>query len=243
MKLLLIAGMGESVGLARDLSAIAGFEVICVTEGRAVARAKPPAKIYEGQFETDTEFSKYVVDQGFDMVIDAAHPFEFRLGTLARNTGLPYVRVIRAPWHPLVHENWLNVARMGDAAAAVPRGARVFLGTGRGSVFAFENRSDVYVMCRQLADEGQAFPLPHGRYIFGAGPFSVEDEKQLFQLTGADHLILRNSGSVQGRTKVDAACALGLQVIMIEQQDMGLVPEQMAEIDDVVDWVLKHANY
>ncbi|MBT3466457.1 MAG: hypothetical protein HN456_04575, partial [Rhodobacteraceae bacterium] len=53
MKLLLIAGMGESVALARELSVIEGHEVICVTEGRAVARAEPPVKIYDGIFQTD----------------------------------------------------------------------------------------------------------------------------------------------------------------------------------------------
>ena len=57
MKLLLIAGMGESVALARDLAALPGVGVTCVQQGRAVARAAPPVKTYEGQFETPADFA------------------------------------------------------------------------------------------------------------------------------------------------------------------------------------------
>lgn len=243
MKLLLIAGMGESVGLARDLSAIAGFEVICVTEGRAVARADPPAKIYDSLFETDEEFVRYVTDQRFDMVIDAAHPFEFRLGALVLGLGLPYLRVMRDAWHPLPDETWINTASMKNAVAAISSGARVFLATGRGSVFAFENRPDVHVMCRQLAQHDRSFPLTNGEYIFGEGPFSVAAEMVVFQSLNVDHLVLRNSGSDQGRSKVDAACALGLKVIMIERPKMELAPSQMTSLENVVNKVTKYADH
>ena len=243
MKLLLIAGMGESVGLARDLSAIAGFEVICVTEGRAVARAEPPAKIYDSRFETDEEFVRYVTDQRFDMVIDAAHPFEFRLGQLVLGLGLPYLRVMRDAWHPLPDETWINFASMKDAVAAIPSGARVFLATGMSSVFAFENRPDVHVMCRQLAQHDRSFPLTNGEYIFGEGPFSVAAEMVVFQSLNVDHLVLRNSGSDQGRSKVDAACALGIKVIMIERPKLELAPSQMTSLDNVVNKVIQFADH
>lgn len=243
MKLLLIAGMGESVGLARDLSAIAGFEVICVTEGRAVARAEPPAKIYDSRFETDEEFVRYVTDQRFEMVIDAAHPFEFRLGKLVLGLRLPYLRVMRDAWHPLPDETWINTASMKDAVAAISSGARVFLATGRGSVFAFENRPDVHVMCRQLAQHDRSFPLTNGEYIFGEGPFSVSAEMIVFQSLNVDHLVLRNSGSDQGRSKVDAACALGLKVIMIERPKMELATSQMTSLENVVNKVIQFADH
>lgn len=73
-----------------------------MTEGRAVARAEPPAKIYDGTFETDADFARYVVSERFDMVVDAAHPFEARLGTIARALGLPYLRVTRQNGHPSI---------------------------------------------------------------------------------------------------------------------------------------------
>ena len=133
MKLLLIAGMGESVGLARELSAIVGFEVICVTEGRAAARADPPAKIYDATFPNDRDFIDYLVEQAFDMVIDAAHPFEFRLGKLARDLGLAYLRVTRPPWQPKPGEIWTNATTMKAAVATVRKG-RVCLSRRGGAV-------------------------------------------------------------------------------------------------------------
>jgi|TARA_B110000902_G_scaffold259929_1_gene332026 precorrin-6A/cobalt-precorrin-6A reductase len=243
MRLLLIAGMGESVGLARDLSAIAGFEVICVTEGRAVARAEPPAKIYDGKFDTDAEFVQYLADQQFDMVVDAAHPFEFRLGTLAQSCGLPYLKVMRDQWHPSPHETWISSTSVEDAVSKIPDNKRVFVATGHGSVFAVENRPSIYVLCRQLAQHTRTFPLPNGEYVFGEGPFSVEAEMALFKSLKVDFLLLRNSGSVQGRTKVAAACALGIKVIMIEQKGLNLDPSQMAPLKDVVKRVIDYADH
>ena len=70
---------------------------------------------------------------------------------------------------------------MEDAVAAVRHGARVFLATGRGSVHAFHERADVYVMCRQLEQHDRAFPLENGEYIFGEGPFPVIAEIQTLQ--------------------------------------------------------------
>lgn len=243
MKLLLIAGMGESVGLAREFSAIAGFEVICVTEGRAVARAEPPAKIYDGWFEQDADFVRYVAEQRFNIVIDAAHPFEFRLGKLALEMGVPYLRVMREAWQPKQGEAWINVVSMDQAVAAIPNQARVFLATGRGSVFAFETRPDVHVMCRQLAQHDRKFPLPNGAYVFGEGPFSVLDEQGIFESLKVDCLILRNSGSEQGRSKVDAASGLGVKVVMIDRIDHGLTAIQMTTLDDVVKRVTDYADH
>jgi precorrin-6A/cobalt-precorrin-6A reductase len=243
MKLLLIAGIGESVALARELSVIEGHEVICVTQGRAVARAEPPAKICDVVFQSDADFSHYVEDERFDMVVDAAHPFEARLGTIARGLELPYLRVTREIWTPKQDENWISITSMKEAVAAVPKGARVFLATGRCSVHAFEKRADVYVMCRQLEQHDRAFPLDNGAYVFGAGPFSVAAEMQTFKTLKVDCLILRNSGSVQGRSKVDAAGNLGVKVIMIQKTDMGVPQSQTVAFNDVAKRVAQYANY
>ncbi len=243
MKLLLIAGIGESVGLARDLSATAGFEVICATQGRAVARAQPPTKNCDSHFETDQEFLDYLGDQCFDMVVDAAHPFEFRLGQLARTAGLAYLRVVRPVWMPKASEHWINAPSIEGAVAAIPAGARAFVATGRGSLAAFSARPDVHVLCRQLVQHEHAFPLSNGAFVFGEGPFSVASEMQVFEALDVRYLVLRNSGSLQGRTKVDAACALGIKVIMIEQGQSDLPDEQVAPINKVVERVIEHANY
>lgn len=243
MKLLLISGMGESVALAHDLSAIAGHDVICVTEGRAVARAKPPAIIHDGTFETDADFARYIAHERFDMVVDAAHPFDFRLGAVAQGLDIPYLRAVRERWMPKANELWVNQPSIAQAVAAIPSGARVFVATGRGSVFAFENRPDVHVLCRQLVLHTRNFPLPIGQYVFGEGPFSITAEMDVFKSFKVDHLLLHNSGSVQGRSKVDAACALGIQVMMIDRPNWGLAPSQITGIADVVKRVADYADY
>ena len=66
---------------------------------------------------------------------------------------------------------------------------------------------------------------------------------QTLQFLKADYSILRNSGSVQGRSKVDAAGNLGVKVIMIQKSDMGLSQSQTATFVDVAKLVADYADH
>ena len=235
MKLLLIAGMGESVGLARDLSALHGVEVTCVNEGRAVARAAPPVKTLEGGFADDAAFAEFLT--GFDFVVDAAHPFQSTLGQVALASGLPYLRATRPVWSEDEGEAWTRVEGMAEAIAAVPWGAVLFVVTGRWTLKYLAGRPDLTVYCRQLDQHDQPFPLDNGRFIFGTGPFAVDDEIALFQILGVDTLLLRNSGSVAGASKLEAARACGTRIVMIDPPSLQIDADQTADIGGIVEKV------
>lgn len=235
MKLLLIAGMGESVGLARDLSALRDVEVTCVNEGRAVARAAPPVRTHEGGFADDAAFAEFLT--GFDCVVDAAHPFQSALGQVALASGLPYLRATRPVWVEETEEAWIRVGDMADAVKALPQGATLFVVTGRGTLKHLTDRPDLTVYCRQLDQHDQPFPLEKGRYIFGTGPFTVDAEVALFQMLGIDTLLLRNSGSVAGASKLEAARACGIQIVMIDPPSLQIDADQTADIGAIVEKV------
>jgi precorrin-6A/cobalt-precorrin-6A reductase len=243
MKLLLIAGMGESVSLARDLSALKGVEVTCVNEGRAVARAAPPVKTHEGTFADDAEFGAFLRDEGFEFIVDAAHPFQSKLGQVAAISGLPYLRATRPIWAEGDGEDWIKVTTMTDAIAAVPQGATLFVVTGRGTLRHLSDRRDVTVYCRQLDQHDQEFPLEKGRFIFGNGPFETADEIALFQMLGVDTVLLRNSGSVAGASKLDAARACNIRIVMIEPPALEIAPDQVLDIADIPERVRIYADH
>ncbi|SPH21242.1 Precorrin-6A reductase [Ascidiaceihabitans donghaensis] len=241
MKLLLIAGMGESVDLAQSLSTLPGIEVVAVTEGRAVARAKPPVRVHEGGFHDDRAFADFLRQEAFDLVIDAAHPFQFSLGRVARATGQGYLRASRDLWPE--NPGYILRPTLADVVACLPHDAHVFAVTGRGSLAAFENRPDVTVHCRQLTRHDDPFPLPLGGFVFGAGPFSVEDEIATFQALGITHLVLRNGGSVMGHSKLAAAARVGVQVAMITAPRWNIPADAQMSFADILKQVKSYASH
>lgn len=51
----------------------------------------------------------------------------------------------------------------------------------------------------------------------GRPPFSVTEETELFERLGVDVLVVKNAGGDASRSKLDAARALGLLVLMIKR--------------------------
>lgn len=241
MKLLLIAGMGESVALAQALSDAPGVEVVAVTEGRAVARAKPPVRVHEGGFADDRAFAEFLLSEAFDLVIDAAHPFQFTRGRVALASGIPYLRATRAMWPE--DPAYLMRPTLADIVAALPLDAHVFAVTGRGTLDHFSARSDLTVHCRQLEQHDEAFPLSKGGFVFGAGPFSVEDESATFKRLGITHLVLRNGGSVMGQSKLAAAQALGMQVAMVSTPRWKIPKALQLSFEEILKQVKTYADH
>jgi len=73
------------------------------------------------------------------------------------------------------------------------------------------------LICRQIDPPEGAFPWPNGAYLIGRPPFSMADEEALFRRLSVDVLVVKNAGGAASRTKLDAARALGLKVLMIER--------------------------
>lgn len=93
-------------------------------------------------------------------------------------------------------------------------------------------------MLRQTRRHTRPAPYPFVELVFGDPPFSVEDEQAVFQDLNIDTLICRNLGGRASRPKLDAATALGINVILI---DRPLPPEGMQAVEDIetaLDWVL-----
>lgn len=241
MKLLLIAGMGESVALAMALSALPGVQVVAVTEGRAVARARPPVRVHKDGFADDRAFAAFLDAEGFDLVIDAAHPFQFNMGRVALASGRAYLRAVRPLWPE--DPEYLLKPTLSDLVAELPPRAVVFAVTGRGTLDAFSLRPDVTVYCRQLERHDAPFPLAQGRFVFGAGPFSVEDEIATFTRLGITHLVVRNGGSVTGHSKLAAAKAIGVQVAMVTPPKWKIPVSLEVPFDDIVKKVQQLADY
>jgi precorrin-6A/cobalt-precorrin-6A reductase len=161
----------------------------------------------------------------------------FHVAAAAAATRVRHVRLLRPPWTRCDGDRWIDVASMGDAAAALDgAGAeRVFLATGRQQLDAFRACARQWFLVRSI--EPVADPLPASLEIRDRGPFTLEGERRLLIDHRIDTVVAKNAGGRATAAKLDAARELGLTVVMVRRppQPDGAVVET---VDDAVAWVL-----
>lgn len=172
-----------------------------------------------------------------DAILDASHAFDAasRNAAIAMAPDLPYARMGRAPWRPRARDNWTEVNSLQEAVAALPRAARVFAATGRGSLDALAAH-DGPVFLRQLTRHDLPMPFAHGQFVFGTAPFSAADEVALFRRLEIDVVLARNIGGAGSFPKLAAARQLGLPVVLIRPPELPEGPS-LASFDDIANWV------
>lgn len=237
MTLLLLAGTGDARRIAERLT---GQDVVASLAGATRDPDPLPVPTRRGGFGGEAGFRAYLADAGITAVLDATHPYADRItartAAICADLGLPFVQMLRPGWTPEAGDNWTEIAREEDAAALIPAGSTVFLGTGRQTLHRFANLAGRHVICRQIDPPQDPFPFPGGAFLVGRPPFSVADEVALFSRLGVDVLIVKNAGGVASRTKLTAARQLGIPVLMIARPPVGDWPV-VSTVTEALDWV------
>jgi precorrin-6A/cobalt-precorrin-6A reductase len=245
MKILVMAGSGEARDLVAELTKI-GHEVTASLAGATRAAARYDCKTRTGGFGGAEPFERYVQGQGFELIIDATHPFASRISrrtfTSSVTMELPYLQLLREEWRAGAGDVWHIIDQPKDARQIIPKGARVFLATGRQTLSEFANLSDCHLICRQIDAPDGPFPFPNGEFLVGRPPFSVADETELFKALKIDVLVVKNAGGDASRSKLDAARALGIPVVMIRRPAL-IHAETVATVEGALDWVARHADH
>lgn len=238
MTLLLLAGSGEAKRIAWALTD-SGVNVIASLAGATRSPDPLPVQTRIGGFGGDPGFRAFLKKAGITAVLDATHPFAAqitaRTARICADLGLPYLYCCRQGWTAETGDNWTMIDREEDAAAHIPMGATVFLGTGRQTLERFRNLEGRRVICRQIDPPTAPFPFDGGEYLIGRPPFPVEREKELFRALGIDWLIVKNAGGTPSRTKLTAAGALGLPVLMIKRPPLPDAPV-VETVEEAVAW-------
>lgn len=247
-RILLLAGTSEARQLAEQLSKVEHLEVVASLAGVTQNPNHYPVKTRTGGFGGAESLARYMDDEGFNLILNASHPFARLMcanaASAAKATKIPLFRLLREPWQPVDGDQWLDVASMADAVAALPDGARVLFATGRGSVeqiSAAGSRGDVWGAIRLIDSSNQCFPLKQGEFIKARPPFLIDQEIELMQRLKITHLVTKNAGGIPGMAKLQAARELGIEVIAISrpQQPEGQItvptlPDMMAKVFDVM---------
>ncbi len=237
MTLLLLAGSGDARRIAEGLNRV---DVIASLAGATRDPAPLPVPTRSGGFGGEAGFRQFLTDNGITAVLDATHPYAHRItvrtARVCAELVLPFLQFLRPGWTAEPGDKWTEIAREDDAAAHIPQGTTVFLGTGRQTLEGFANLAGRCVICRQIDPPEAPFPFEGGEFLVGRPPFSVEDEVALFSRLKVDWLVVKNAGGAASRTKLTAARQLGIPVLMIARPPQGDWPI-VDTVDAALDWV------
>lgn len=192
------------------------------------------------RFDGPDKMRNAVAQGGYTAILDASHVFDRSVTQqavfAADVLGLPYLRLERPPWETDGHPNLRSATNVAAANAMIGQGARVFCATGWDSVPEYAGFKGEELMVRQTRRHARPAPFPFVKLVFGDPPFSAADEQALFTELEIDTLICRNLGGPASRPKLDAAQALGLDVILIERpRAPGGIPT-VADIHSALKW-------
>lgn len=237
MRVLLLGGTAEARELAGRLHP--RVNIISSLAGRVADPALPAGPVRIGGFGGRAGLREWLHDNGITAVIDATHPFAATMTANAARAcadlGLAHLMLNRPAWDAA---GATRVAT-GDHAAAVvaERGySRVFLTTGRSGVAAFRSARAWFLIRVVTAPDPADLPADH-ELLLSRGPYRYDAERELLAGRGIDVLVTKNSGGALTRAKVDAADALGIDVVMIDRPPLPDGIMAVESVDDAERWL------
>jgi precorrin-6A/cobalt-precorrin-6A reductase len=231
MRLLILGGSTEASALARRVAERRDLVGILSFAGRTRGPVAPPIPYRVGGFGGVEGLRSFLVDGRIDVVVDATHPFAVQMSRNAAaacgDLALPLAVLTRPAWQK----------RQGDRWICGPSARRVFLTIGGVQLAAFAAAPHHHYVVRTIDPPAAITGLPSHRLILARGPFDVEAEIALMRDERVDLLVTKNSGGTATRAKIDAACALGIEVVMIERP---VASGGFTTVDSVMEWIDVH---
>ncbi len=236
---LVMAGAREAHGLVTGLLARQRRVIASLPEPERMFGELPvPTRI--GQFKSRQEAALWLTDQGVSLVLDASHAFDDAvcapLRAATQDLGLPYLRILRPPWQPTPRDRWVMKRNIRDAVSDLPAGARAFANTGWASLPKFAGFQGDKLYLRHTGTTARTAPFPFVEVVTGQPPFSQFEEEGLFRQLGITHLICRNVGGAASMSKLLAARALGIPVMMIERGPAPLQTPMLETVSEALAW-------
>ncbi|MGO8954170.1 MAG: cobalt-precorrin-6A reductase [Rhodomicrobium sp.] len=221
MRLLLLGGSTEASALAKLLAADRRFEATLSLAGRPATPRAQPIAVRTGGFGGVEGLVRYLREERIDVLIDATHPFAAQMSrnaiAAASIAGTPLLAVERPAWERQPGDSWTIVPDMASAVAALGEKPRIVFTVGSLAVPELLAAPQHTYIVRLIDMPAMASGLPNIKFVQGRGPFTAGDDIRLFRCRRIEVVLAKNSGGHATASKIQAARALKLPVIMVER--------------------------
>ncbi|WP_287812722.1 cobalt-precorrin-6A reductase [Pseudomonas sp.] len=210
-----------------------------VTEALAIARTLGPEHIYSlagvGRVPTDLRctvrvggyggaagLAAFMKAEGITLLIDATHPYAAQISAnavaAARLAGVACWALRRPAWQPQPGDDWREFEGWPALIRALAPFKRPLFTLGREPL---QHLGDIppeqFWTLRAL----ESCPGNERCEVIGArGPFTLEDERTLFQRRCIDVLISKNSGSAATEPKLEVARERSIPVLVLKRPSL-----------------------
>jgi precorrin-6A/cobalt-precorrin-6A reductase len=236
---LVLGGTAEARELAEALDR-AGLAVVSSLAGRTATRRPLTGQVRVGRFGGSAALARWLGEQNVAAVVDATHPFATRISASAAeacsNAGVPLLRIERPGWREQAGDRWYwSDDLAGAATMASELGRRIFLAIGRQGVAAFADVASSWFLIRCVEPPAPPLP-PHHELLLDRGPYTVAGELELLTRHAIDLIVTKDSGGESTWAKLEAACRLGLPVVVV-RRPAGRAEPTVADAVAAFAWV------
>lgn len=206
--------------MAGKLAEESGYRLLLSMAGRTRDPVPQPVPMRSGGFGGADGLAAFITENGFDLLVDATHPYAARISTNAAKAAeianVPLIALERPAWEKRDGDDWQDVANVEAAVNALgPHSEHAFLALGRQELLPFETSPQHHYLIRSVDPVEPPLRVPHASYITARGPFAVEDEIELLRENRIRFIVSKNSGGTAAYAKIEAARKLGISVLMI----------------------------
>ena len=244
LRLLILGGTLEASALARRVADKSDIAPILSLAGATGHPAQAPIPQRVGGFGGAEGLIAFLGRERIGAIVDATHPFARRMSANAaaacRTTATPLVVFTRPPWTRQAGDSWIEAATMDEAVDALGTTPKtVFLTQGRLQLAAFARAPQHRYIVRAIDRPEEIDALPHCKLILKRGPFLLDDEAALMRNEKVEALVTKNSGGRATYPKIEAARALGVEVVILRRPPAPEA-ETLHDLDAVMAWIGTH---
>jgi precorrin-6A/cobalt-precorrin-6A reductase len=253
--ILIIAGSSDSYQIISALKEKQKRIIASVTTdyGQELIKEKFEIPVIKKRMDTKALID-LIESQKITRIIDATHPFADKISknaiTAAQKTEISYLRFerqeLKLDLKLITQTKIIRAASYQEAAFKAKEFEKIFLTTGSKNINVFMNEITNYK--QRLFLRIMAFPdfikkilaagISPANLIAAKGPFSKEFNQAMFKEYQADVIITKASGETGGlKTKIEAAAALGLTVILIERPKIKY-PKVFNNVNNLIEYII-----